>query len=125
MLFVSIPYVIARQIEKYFWKHASPELKKELHKKLKDSPELDRLSESTKDSIDIRGGANSVLFWFMKVVIDNFVIKVAILGAASASIWVETADKAASQLAKHGPAMLLAPGKRFLRLYHRIKGVRS
>ena len=30
LIFVGIPYLIARRIEKYFWKHASPELKQEL-----------------------------------------------------------------------------------------------
>jgi len=40
LIVVGIPYVIARRIEKYFWEHASPELKKQLNKKLKDLPEF-------------------------------------------------------------------------------------
>lgn len=38
LVFVGIPYFIARRIEKYFWQNASPELKKEL----KEFPELDK-----------------------------------------------------------------------------------
>ena len=123
LIFVGIPYFIAKRIEKYFWKHASPELKKELNKKLKDLPELDTVSEDTKDSLDTRGGANPVIFWVTKVVMTDLAIKTAIAGAVGASIWSETADNAAAQLAKYGSAMLSAPGKKFVRLYHRIKGV--
>jgi hypothetical protein len=62
-IFIGISYFIEKRIEEYFWEHASPELKKELDKKLKDLPELDGLSESTKDSIDTCSGANLVLYY--------------------------------------------------------------
>ena len=123
LVFVGIPYVIARFIEKWFWKRASPELKKELNKKLKDAPELDELSESTKDSLDSRGGANPIVLWITKILINDLAIKTAIAGAVGASVWSGTADNAAAQLAKFGPAMLAAPGKKFVRLYQRVKGI--
>lgn len=123
LIFVGIPYFIAKRIEKYFWKHASPELKKELNKKLKDLPEFETVSEHSKDSLDIRGGANPLILWVVKVVMSDFAIKAAIAGAVGASIWSETGDNAAAQLAKYGSAMLSAPGKKFVRLYGRIKGV--
>lgn len=123
LIFIGIPYVIAKRIEKYFWKHASPELKKELNKKLKDLPELDTISEHSKDALDTRGGANPLILWVVKVLINDFAIKAAIAGAVGASIWSETADNAAGQLAKYGSAMLSAPGKKFVRLYRRIKRV--
>ena len=110
-------------IEKYFWEHASPELKKEFKKKLKDSPELDTLSESSKEGLKNWGGANPVIFWLTHLVLEDFAIKAAIAGGVLASIWAETADNAASQLAKHGSSMLLAPGKKFVRLYRRIRGI--
>ena len=50
-------------------------------------------------------------------------IKTAIAGAVGASIWSETADNAAAQLAKYGSALLATPGKKFLRVYNRIKGI--
>jgi hypothetical protein len=123
LIFIGIPYFIAKRIETYFWKHASPELKKELNKKLKELPELDTVSESSKDALGNRGGANPVVLWFVKVVMEDFAIKTAIAGSVGATIWIETADNAAAQLAKYGSAILSAPGKRFVRLYHRIKGI--
>jgi len=32
LIFIGVPYFIAIPIEKYFWEHASPGLKKELNK---------------------------------------------------------------------------------------------
>ena len=75
LIFIGIPYFIAKRIETYFWKHASPELKKELNKKLKELPELDTVSESSKDGLDNRGGANPAVLWFVKVVMKDFAIK--------------------------------------------------
>ena len=86
LVFVGIPYIIAKRIEKYFWKHASPELKKKLNKKLKDLSELNTVSEAAKGSLGTRGGANPVVLWLVKVVISDFEIKVAIAGAVGASI---------------------------------------
>ena len=123
LIFIGIPYFIAKRIETYFWKHASPELKKELNKKLKELPELDTVSESSKDSLSNRGGSNPVVLWFAKLISEDFAIKTAVAGAVGASIWSETADNAAAQLAKYGSAILSAPGKRFVRLYNRIKGI--
>ena len=73
-----ILYVGAKRIEKYFWKYASPELKKEMNKKLNDLPEVNKLSESTKNSLDIREEINPVILWIVKVIMKNFGIKVAI-----------------------------------------------
>ena len=94
-----------------------------MNKKLKDLPELDTISEHTKDSLDACGGVNPVVVWAIKLVIDDFAIKAAIAGAVGASIWSETVDNAAAQLAKYGSVTLSAPGKKFKDLYHRIKGV--
>ena len=123
LLFVGLPYLIAKRIENYFWKHASPGLKKELNDKLKKGPEFNKISDHTKDSLDTRGGNNPVIFWLANLVMKDFAIKAAITGAVGASIWAQTADNAAAQLAKYGSAMLVAPGKKFARLYGRIRGV--
>lgn len=123
LVFVGIPYVIAKRINKIFWKHADSELKEKINKKLKDSPELDNIAEHTKDALDNRGGAGPITVWLVKIIMVDFPIKVAIAGAVGASIWSETADNAAAQLAKYGSAMLSAPGRRFSRLYTRIRGI--
>lgn len=123
-VFVGIPYFVARRLEKLFWKYASPELKKEFNKKSKDAAEFEKLSEPTKDSLDSRGGANPLIVaWITNVLIRDFAIKAAIAGAVGSSVWFETADNAAGQLSKYGPAILAAPGKKFIGLYHRIKGI--
>lgn len=123
LLFVGLPYILAKNIEKYFWKSASPELKKELNQKVKDLPELDTLSHDTKNSLQTRGGTNPVVLWFVKVVVTDFGIKAAIAGAVGATIWSEVADNAPVQLAKYWPHLLATPGKKFVRLYNRLKGV--
>ena len=123
LIFIGIPYFIAKGIEKYFWEHTSPELKKEFSKKLKDLPELDTVSESSKYGLKNRGGVSPVIFWLANLIMKDFAIKVAIGGAVGASIWSETADNAAAQLAKYGSVMLSAPGTKFVRLYRRIRGI--
>lgn len=90
---------------------------------MKDLPELDKVPEHTKDSLDTRRGANPVVLWVTKVIINDLAIKTALAGAVGLSIWAETADNAVFQLAKYGSAMFAAPGKKFVRLYRRIKGV--
>ena len=94
-----------------------------MNKKLKELPELDTVSESSKDALGNRGGANPVVLWVVKVVMNDFAIKAAIAGAVGSSIWAETADNAAAQLARYGSVILSTPGKRFARLYNRIKGI--
>lgn len=119
LLFVGIPYLVARRIEKYFWEHADAELKRKVNKELKNLP----LSENTKDSLDVRGGYGPITVWLAKLIMSDFAIKISIAGAVGASIWSETADNAAGQLAKYGSIILSTPGKKFARLYSRIRGV--
>lgn len=122
-LFVGIPYLIARRIEKYFWEHASPELKEACGKgkKTKDFPKLDTISESTEDSLNTRGGTNPIVFWLGNVIMKDFAIKLGISAVFANHIWLETTENTAAQLAKYGSLMLTAPGKRFIRLHNRIK----
>jgi hypothetical protein len=75
LIFIGIPYLVAKRIEKYFWKNASPELNKELNKKLKELPELDRVSEFSKDALSNRAGADPVVLWFVKLVMNDFAKK--------------------------------------------------
>ena len=124
LTFVGIPYFIARHIEKSFWKYADPQLKKKVKKNLKEVPNFDKISEHNRNALDKHGGfINPVLLWVAKVIMSDFGVKMAIAGAVSIIIWQDSADNSASQLAKYGSAMLDVPGKRFVRLYDRIKGV--
>ena len=123
LVFVVIPYFIAKKLEKHFWQNASPELKKQFKKQLKQIPQYDTLPEQNKESLDTRGENNPVVYWSTKVIIEDIAIKAGIAGVVGASIWSETADNAAGQLAKYGSAMLTAPGKKFVRLYKKIRKV--
>lgn len=49
LIFVVIPYFVTKLIEIYFRKHANSEVRKKLNKKLKYLPELDTISESSRD----------------------------------------------------------------------------
>lgn len=127
LVFVGLPYLIARRIEKYFWTHADPKLRKKLNKKLKNYDKkikIDKLSDQTQDVVNRRGGfADPILLWILKILMTDFAIKTAIAGAVGASIWSETADNAAAQLAKYGKFILAAPGQKFTRLLKKIKNV--
>ena len=81
------------------------------------------MPESARKTLATRGGANPVVVWFVKVVVTDFGVKAAIAGAIGSSIWIKTADNAAAQLAKYGTALLATPGKKFVRLYNKIKGI--
>ena len=56
LIFIGIPYLLAKRIEKVFYKHADPKLKEKINKELKDLPELDTISEPSKYVLDKRGG---------------------------------------------------------------------
>ena len=121
LVFVGIPYVLAKKIETAFWERhkQKPKTKKTVSK----VPELNKLPQNMVNGLKTRGGSHFIMAWFVKLVVDDFAIKVAIVGGFGASIWSQTADNAAAQLAKYGSAILAAPGKKFCKLYQRIKGV--
>merc|ERR1711862_252689 len=77
----------------------------------------------TKESLDTRGVANPIIAWFCKVILEDFAIKTAIGTAVATTVWVDRATNAAAQLAKYGSAMLVAPGKKFIGLYKRIRSI--
>lgn len=121
LLCVGVPYILAKYIEKRFWKHADPELIKKINKELED---FDTISEYSEGGLNTRGGfTDPIVLWLIKTVMTDFAIKVAIGCVVGTSIWSETADNAAAQLAKYGSAILTAPGKKFIRLFKRIKGI--
>lgn len=63
LVFIGIPYVLAKKIEKFLWNRLDPDIKKELNDKLKKFPEIENISEETRDSLDNRGGANPLIFF--------------------------------------------------------------
>ena len=118
LVFVGIPYLLAKKIEIAFRER----------RKIKSAPgskvpKMKNLPQNMVDSLQTRGGSHLIMAWFVKLFVDDFAIKVAIVGGFGASIWSQTADNAAAQLAKYGSAILAAPGRKFSKLYQRIKGV--
>lgn len=123
LIFVGIPFLIAKRIEKWLIAKLDPEVKKELNEKLKRFPDIEDISEETRNGLDNRGGADPLLLWVTKVVVVDFALKVAVATAFGATIWSDTADQAAAQLAKYGGAILTAPGNKFKKLYQTLKKV--
>nr|YP_010133717.1 hypothetical protein KYU99_pgp036 [Nitzschia supralitorea]QWM93206.1 hypothetical protein [Nitzschia supralitorea] len=123
LVFVGIPYLLARRIEKFLMNRIDIETKDKLNNELKKFPDVD-VSESSKDGLGNRGGAMTpILIWIYKIIASDFAAKTAIAGAIGATIWGSTADEAAGALAKYGAAILNAPGNKFRKLVNKLKGL--
>jgi hypothetical protein len=126
LIFVGIPYLLARRIEKFLMKRFDPETRSKLNDKLKklDDHDLPNLSKSSKDALNNRGGFDvGIVAWVSKVIIADFATKTAIGCAIGATIWGDTADKAAGTLAKYAAAILSSPGNKFRKLFNKLKGI--
>jgi len=122
LIFVGIPYILARRLEKFFWKNISEETK------IKISDELTKSNNSIEDStgkaLDRKGGAiDPIIIAIIKLIMVDLGIKVAIGSAFASSIWSESADKAAEHIARYSSAILAAPGRRLVRIVKRLKGI--
>ena len=133
LVFVGIPFVIARRLEKFMMNRLSPEVKAKLNEELKrfpdtevqKFPDIEDVSENTRNSLDNRGGADPITVWLAKILVVDFGIKAAIAGGLGASIWSGTADTAAASIAKYGSAILSAPGKnkKLVRFVNKLRGI--
>lgn len=123
LVFIGIPYLIAKRIEKILLNRLDPETKRKLNEELKRFPEIDIVSEKTRNDLDTRGGAGPVMLWFTKVFVLDFGVKVAIAGGIGATVWGSTADNAAANVVKFGTAILQAPGNKFKNLCKKLRGI--
>jgi hypothetical protein len=131
LVFIGIPYLIAKRLEKFLINRLDPEIKTKLNKELKRFPEIetvseneiDNVSKNTKDGLNTRGGVGPVGLWFTKVVVVDFAVKVAIAGGIGATIWSNIADNAAANVVKFGTAILQAPGNKFKNFYVKVRGI--
>lgn len=78
--------LIAKRIQKFLLNRLDPERKAKLNKELKRFPEIDNVSENTRNGFDTRGGVSPVVLWVTKVVVLNFAVKVAIAGSIGATV---------------------------------------
>lgn len=131
LIFVGIPYLLAKRLEKIMVNRLDPELKARLNEELKKFPEedvrkfpdIEDISEDTRAGLDNRGGAGPILAWLAKIVVADFAVKVAIAGAIGSTVWSDIADHAAGKIAKYGTALLNAPGTKFAKLVNKLRGI--
>lgn len=131
LVFVGIPFLIAKRLEKMMMARLSPEVKAKLTEELKKFseedvrkfPNIEGISESTKTGLDNRGGGGPLAIWFAKVIVVDFGVKIAIASAIGSTIWSGTADNAAATIATYGTAILNAPGKKFAKLVNKLRGI--
>lgn len=69
------------------------------------------------------GGAGLVTFWFTKVFVIDFAVKVAIGAGIVATTWGSTADNAAINVVKLGTAILQSPGNKLKNFYKKLRGI--
>lgn len=120
LIFVWVPFVIARKIEKYFWKNIDSETKK----KISDELTKTDVSNSTGKTLDNRGGAlNPISLGLIKFIMVDFGLKVAISSGFGATIWSEAADKGVEHLVRYSGAIIAAPGRKFAKIAKHLRGI--
>lgn len=126
LVFMGIPYLLAKRLEKLVMNKLNPETIQILNKELKKNkfPEIENIAQPTRDGLDSRGGAVGPLgLWFVKTVVVDMAIKAAVVGGFWATIYGPAADSAASNLVKYAGAIVSAPGNKFKRFYKKLKGL--
>jgi len=124
LIFIGIPYFIAKKIEKYFWAHANEDLKRKINKRLVEKDKIDKLSNSTQNALDNQGGAfDLITVWLTKLVVVDFALKAALGGGIAASIESESADNAATAIAQYGQAIIMAPGNKFKKIINKPRRI--
>ena len=106
LVFIGIPFLIAKRVEKILLNRLDPETKAKLNEELKWFSEIDNVSEKTQSDLGIRRGAGPVGLWFVKVFVLDFGIKVAIGTGIASTVWGTTADNAAANILKFGNIIL-------------------
>jgi hypothetical protein len=108
LIFVGVPYAIARKIEKrYLRSESNPD------NKPGDPP------------TDLRGGEIFTATGITALLMKDFAFKVAITGLVGSSIWYDTADNAAEQVLKYAGAVMAAPGHKFIKIIKRFRNIDS
>jgi hypothetical protein len=113
LLFVGIPYAIAKQIEKNYLRSRS---------KPYDKPDsLDNKPDSL--PVDFRGGELITLSGFVAFIMKDLAFRVAFTGLVGSSIWSDTADTTTGQVVKYAGAIAAAPGTKLLKILKRFRGM--
>jgi hypothetical protein len=113
LLFVGIPYAIAKKIEKsYLRSRGRPH----------DKPDsLDNKPDSL--PVYFRGGEFITVAGVVDFLMKDLGFRVAFTGLIGSSIWSDTADTATGQVVKYAGAIAAAPGGKFLKILKRFRGM--
>lgn len=120
LVFVGVPFFIARKIEKYFWKNIDSETKK----KISDHLTKTDVDNSTGKALNNRGGTfDPISLGLIKFIMVDFGLKVAISAGFGATIWSEAADNGVEHLVRYAGAIIAAPGRKFAKIVKHFKGL--
>jgi hypothetical protein len=106
LIFVGVPYAIAKKIEKrYLRSKSNPE----------DKPDH--------PPTDLRGGEIFTATGIIALLMKDFAFKAAITGLVGSSIWYDTADNAVEQILRYASAISAAPGHKFIKIIKRFRNI--
>jgi hypothetical protein len=106
LLFVGIPYAIAKKIEKRYLRSRN-----------------DPYNKPNSLAVDFRGGEILTAAGIAALLMKDLAFKVAFTGLVGSSIWSDTADTAVEQVLKYAGAIAAAPGHRFIKIIKRFRGM--
>jgi hypothetical protein len=106
LIFVGIPYSIAKKIEKRYLRSKSNSDNKP------DSPPT-----------DLRGGEIFTATGIIALLMKDLAFKAAITGLVGSSIWYDTADNAVEQVLKYASVITAAPGHKFIKIIKRFRNI--
>jgi len=116
LLFVGVPYIVARKIEKIYLQHLQSK------NNLDDKPDSLDVDNPIKDGLDTRGGEiliAGIVTFFMK----DLAFRLALTGLVGSTIWSDTADTAVEQVLKYAGPIMTAPGYKFKNIVKRLRKI--
>jgi hypothetical protein len=120
LIFVGVPYVIARKIEKAYLQ--SLKLKNDIDTK----PDNLVVDTDKKAELKIRGGSLSLAtMGIVAFLMKDFAFRTALSGLIGSTIWSDTADTAVEQILKYSSAILATPGFKFTNISKKLLSIKS
>jgi len=105
LIFVGVPYVLAKKIERRYFKS-----------------NRDSVNKPGGPKLDFRGGeifTTGIIALLMK----DLAFRVAFTGLVGSSVWYDTADNAVEQILKYTGAIVAAPGHKFIKIVKRFRNI--
>ena len=119
LIYVGVPYLLARKFEKFFWKKINDETQTQIKEELTNSTK-----GPTRKSLNRRGGEfDPITLVIIKRVMVHFGIKVAIVTGFTLSIYAESADRAVKHTVRYSNVILAAPSRELTRIVKKLKKI--